>query len=52
MSIEDEILENARRLRDDARLLFNAKRYASCGMLQVICLEELGKAYLVANNIS
>src|ERR1700756_3372912 len=51
MSVEDDILENARRLRDDARLLFNAKRYASCGLLQVICLEELGKAYLVAQNI-
>jgi AbiV family abortive infection protein len=51
MSIEDEVLENARRLRDDALLLFNAKRYASCGLLQVICLEELGKAYLVAKNI-
>src|SRR5258708_32771 len=46
MAVEDDILENARRLRDDARLLFDAKRYASCGLLQVICLEEIGKAYL------
>jgi hypothetical protein len=52
MSIEDDILENACRLRDDARLLFDEKRYASCGLLQVICLEELGKAYLVAENIA
>jgi len=51
MSVEDDILENARRLRDDAWLLFNAKRYASCGLLQVICLEELGKAYLMGQNI-
>jgi AbiV family abortive infection protein len=51
MSLEDDILENARRLRDDARLLFDAQRYASCGLLQIVCLEELGKAYLIAHNI-
>lgn len=51
MTLEDEIIDNARRLRDDARLLFDARRYASCGLLQVVCLEELGKAYLVANKI-
>jgi AbiV family abortive infection protein len=51
MSFADDILENARRLRDDAKLLFDAQRYASCGLLQVICLEELGKAYLTANSI-
>jgi AbiV len=51
MSFVDDIVENAHRLRDDAQLLFDAQRYASCGLLQVICLEELGKAYLIANNI-
>ena len=51
MSLADDIIDNARRLRDDAQLLFDARRYASCGLLQVICLEELGKAYLLANNV-
>jgi AbiV family abortive infection protein len=48
---EKAILENARRLRDDARHLSDFDRLASCGLLQVLCLEELGKLALVKMEI-
>jgi AbiV len=46
MKDDHEILENARRLSDDAHLLCDAGRYASCVLLQILCIEELGKYYL------
>ncbi len=46
-----EILANAHRLRDDAAILHNAERYASCVLLQIFCLEELGKILLMERHI-
>jgi hypothetical protein len=46
------IMENAQRLREDATVLLQAKRYASCVLLQIFCLEELGKALLLDREIA
>jgi len=48
----DAILENARRLCEDAQLLCDAGRYASCALLQIFCFEELGKYYLAGRGIT
>src|SRR6266481_3064089 len=45
--IPKDVVENAQRLRSDAQLLYDAGRYASCALIQLFCLEELGKAFLV-----
>ncbi len=47
-----EILRNAGRLRDDAKLLCDAGRYASCALLQIFCFEELGKYHLASKGIT
>jgi AbiV family abortive infection protein len=40
----DAVLENARRLLNDARLLFNNGRYPTATSLAVLSIEEFGKA--------
>src|SRR6266567_6990099 len=54
MSLNDrsEVLENARRLRNDAKLPCDAERYASCALLQIFCFEELGKYHLAGSGIT
>jgi AbiV len=42
----EAILENSRRLNADAQLLYDNARYASCVLLEIFCLEELGKILL------
>jgi AbiV family abortive infection protein len=44
-------LKNTQRLLDDAKLLFENKRYASAVSLGVLSLEELGKAILLLNEL-
>lgn len=45
-------LENAKRLLEDAKLLFENKRYASAVSLGALSLEELGKAVLLLNELT
>ena len=40
-------LKNARRLSQDAKLMFNNNRYSTCIHLAVLALEELGKTYML-----
>src|SRR5712691_6023927 len=47
-----EILLNAQRFREDAKLLCDAGRYPSCALLQIFCFEELGKYHLAAKGIT
>ena len=44
-------LENTQRLLDDAKLLFENKRYASSLSLGALSLEELGKTILLLNEL-
>ena len=54
MISQDKILDgvshcigNAHRMSQDAKLLFEAKRYSSCVSLAVLALEEFGKSYML-----
>ena len=40
-------VKNAKRLSEDAKLLFESKRYSSCVSLAVLALEELGKLFML-----
>ena len=40
-------VKNAKRLSEDAKLLFESKRYSSCVSLAVLALEELGKSFML-----
>lgn len=42
-------VKNAKRLSEDAKLLFESKRYSSCVSLAVLALEELGKSFMLLN---
>ncbi len=40
-------VKNAKRLSEDAKSLFESKRYSSCLSLAVLALEELGKSFML-----
>jgi AbiV family abortive infection protein len=43
----ETILQNARRLLDDARLLYDNERFASATALAILAMEETGKYFIV-----